>query len=81
MQSFAPAILATYVAAWWLAIWIVFRERFGIFVWIPVAYAAFGFPMFVADLTTTGDWRDIGGALIAVWMTLPLAVDTIWSIK
>jgi hypothetical protein len=50
MEVLLAFVLCGYVAAWWLAIRIVFGNRFGVFLWMPVAWAAIGMPIVLVDV-------------------------------
>jgi hypothetical protein len=62
-------------AAWWLAIWVIFRWRLGPLTWVPVAIAAFGVPMIAADLATTCGRRGAEAGIVTAWAAIPLAND------
>ncbi len=74
-------LLAAYVGAWWLALWVVFRIGKGPFSWVPVAVVTFGIPLMAADLAAQARWQGASGWFVHVWAAVPVVIDGVWAIS
>ena len=72
-------VLFAWVGAWWLAIRIVFGWRFGLLEWYPIAIAAFGVPILLADDLVTSGSTLPQGLVIAAWGAVALVIDLAWA--
>ncbi|HEX4607510.1 MAG TPA: hypothetical protein VH092_04820 [Urbifossiella sp.] len=79
-QALALIVLGVWVAAWWLAVGVVFGRSHSPFAWLPVAFCAFGVPMLIASVNSTIPRESVGYA-VAVWASVPLVIDAVWGTR
>jgi hypothetical protein len=79
-QILLVLVLSAWVAAWWLAVRILFGRRFGLLEWYPIAIAAFGVPILLADDLVTSGSTLPQGWVIAAWGAVALVIDLGWAV-
>ncbi|MFN0197240.1 MAG: hypothetical protein ACKVT0_10890 [Planctomycetaceae bacterium] len=80
-QILLVLVLVCWIAAWWLAIRIIFGQRFGQFVFVPVIVVAFGIPILLADIAATSALSISDIEILLIWGAIPVVVDATWGTR